>query len=279
MIKVLNPGLFTTIQDTGRFGLRDKGVPVSGAMDRFAAACVNRLLQNREEAAVMEITMTGPELEFEETCRFAICGAFLSPKLEGMPLENNRVYEATAGQKLKFGRLQKGYRAYLGVAGGFESPVVLGSRSWYYPITPRRQLRKGHILESGHQTDPGKVKAEAYPEVLLQRNYIEAYPGPEYRLLTERQKDQLHRGIFKVSNENNRMAYQLQEKIFGHEHSILTSATLPGTVQLTPDGRIIILMKDAQTTGGYPRILQLSERAMAMLSQKKTGDQVIFEIK
>ncbi|WP_224491190.1 5-oxoprolinase subunit C family protein [Robertkochia flava] len=279
MIKVLNPGLFTTIQDTGRFRLRDKGVPVSGAMDHRAATTANLLVHNLPEAAVLEITMTGPVLDFEEHCSFAICGALMSPKLDEETLENNRVYKANPGQKLKFGRLQKGYRAYLAVAGGFDTDIVLGSRSWYFPVTSRRQLKKGDVLQVGDLANSKQEKAEAYPDVFLHSDYIEAYPGPEYGLLSDRQNDQLHKGIFKVSNENNRMAYQLHEKIFRHEHSMLTSATLPGTVQLTPDGRIIILMKDAQTTGGYPRILQLSDRGIAMLSQKKAGDQLIFAIK
>ncbi|MBL7473373.1 5-oxoprolinase subunit C family protein [Robertkochia sediminum] len=279
MIKVLNPGLFTTLQDEGRFGLRDKGVPVSGAMDPRAARVANLLLGNKAGAAVMEITMTGPELEFDKECDFAICGAMLSPELDGEALQNNTVYTAKAGQHLKFGRLVKGYRAYLAVKGGFDTPEVLGSRSWYKPVTARAMLKKGDSLETGKAGKQSTKNVPEYPQENLEGDYIEVYKGPEYDLLSADQKSQLEKGIFKVANESNRMAYQLQEKILGHSHSILTSSTLPGTVQLTPDGRIIILMKDAQTTGGYPRILQLSDEGLAFLSQKKTGDQFLFRIK
>lgn len=279
MIKVLNPGLFTTLQDEGRFGLRDKGVPVSGAMDPRAARVANLLLDNKADAAVMEITMTGPELEFDKECDFAICGAMLSPVLDGEALQNNTVYTAKAGQRLKFGRLVKGYRAYLAVQGGFDTPEVLGSRSWYKPVTPKAMLKKGDVLETGNIGKQRAKDVPAYPQENLEGDYIEVFKGPEYDLLSDDQKSQLEKGIFKVANESNRMAYQLQEKILGHSHSMLTSSTLPGTVQLTPDGRIIILMKDAQTTGGYPRVLQLSDKGLAFLSQKKTGDQFLFRIK
>ena len=276
MIKVFNPGLFSTIQDQGRYGLRDKGVPISGAMDLKAAACANALVGNPENSAVMEITMTGPVLEFEIDCEFAICGALLSPQLDEHVLQNNTRYTANAGQRLKFGRLSKGFRAYLAVEGGFDSPKVLGSRSWYYPLTGARHLKKGDVLTLGDAHDLVVEPDPAYPESLLSGPDIPVETGPEYHLLTQTQKDQLDKGIFKVANENNRMAYQLQEKIFSHEHSILTSATQPGTVQLTPEGKLIILMKDGQTTGGYPRILQLTREGIIRLSQKKAGDPVIF---
>lgn len=276
MIKVYNPGLFTTIQDRGRFGLRDKGVPISGAMDENAAVHANALLGNAHGAAVMEITMTGPELEFEEPCEFAITGALLSPLLDDQPLQNNIRYKARPGQRLKFGRLKKGFRAYLAVGGGFETPLILGSRSWYKPVTTDDHLKKGDVLYIGDEVSNEPTASTAYSEKNLSGEILAVDPGPEFKLLSELQKEQLHKGIFRVAHENNRMAYQLKEKIYPHDLSILTSATQPGTVQCTPEGKLIILMKDGQTTGGYPRILQLTPEAIARLSQKKEGDAVIF---
>lgn len=276
MIKVHNPGLFTTLQDKGRYGLRDKGVPVSGAMDENAADHANAIVGNSAGAVVMEITMTGPELEFEDACEFAICGALLSPQLDELTLQNNIKYTARPGQRLKFGRLKKGFRAYLAIKGGFYTPLVLGSRSWYYPLTPGDHLGKGDVLEVGEALPAHQPVTGTYDESYLSGEILAVDPGPEYKLLSELQKEQLEKGIFRVAHENNRMAYQLKEKIFSHDLAILTSATLPGTVQFTPEGRLIILMKDGQTTGGYPRILQLTPEAIARLSQKKEGDAVIF---
>ena len=111
----------------------------------------------------------------------------------------------------------------------------------------------------------------------LDSNFLEVHKGPEYDMLNDKQLERLFAKEFTVSKENNRMAYQLDETIETHSRTLLTSATLPGTVQLTPAGKLIVLMKDAQTTGGYPRILQLSEEAICVLSQKKCGDNISFK--
>lgn len=278
MIRVHNPGLFTSVQDLGRWGYRDKGVPLSGVMDHYSAKAANALVGNVPEAPVLEITMTGPRLEFEEAGVFALCGADLSPNLSGTEIHNNRSYEVSKGDVLQFGRPKHGYRTYMAVKGGFDTPRVLGSCSWYEPVTPRGHLSKGDLLSVG-----GSETSEVGQEVVLRddfftRRYLKVFKGPEYDWLTDGQKDQLERGIFLVSQENNRMAYRLKEKLYPHKYSMLTSATQPGTVQLTPAGGLIILMKDAQTTGGYPRIFQLTEESIALLSQKRAGDEIVFEL-
>ncbi len=107
---------------------------------------------------------------------------------------------------------------------------------------------------------------------------IEVQRGPEYKLLLDEQRLKLFSQEFTIAKENNRMAYQLEESLLEHPHTMLTSATIPGTVQMTPAGRLIILMRDGQTTGGYPRILQLSPRAISVLSQKKFGDKITFQL-
>ena len=112
----------------------------------------------------------------------------------------------------------------------------------------------------------------------FEHDYLEVNKGPEYDMLTDKQLESLFAKSFTISKANNRMAYQLSELIDGHNSSMLTSGTLPGTVQLTPAGRLIILMKDGQTTGGYPRILQLTEEAICTLAQKKFGDELTFKL-
>ena len=115
-------------------------------------------------------------------------------------------------------------------------------------------------------------------EELFGLGTLKVFKGPEFSLLSDTQLADIFTRTFRVSKENNRMAYQLAELITGHSHSILTSGTLPGTIQLTPAGRMIILMKDGQTTGGYPRILQLSEASISILAQKKYGDELQFKL-
>ena len=113
---------------------------------------------------------------------------------------------------------------------------------------------------------------------LLDINLLEVTRGPEFTVLDDKQLAQLFAKEFTVSKDNNRMAYQLNEVIEGNSATMLTSATQPGTVQLTPSGKLIILMKDGQTTGGYPRILQLTEEAICVLAQKKTSDSLNFKL-
>src|SRR5690606_4397403 len=147
MIKVLSPGLFSTIQDMGRFGYRDKGVPVSGAMDAASAQLANMLLGNSNNDAVMEITMKGPRLRFNCNTCIVITGALLNPSINNVPVSNNKVYDIQKGDTLGFGKLESGLRTYLAVKNGFKTSVVMNSRSQYESITGISSIRKGDIFE------------------------------------------------------------------------------------------------------------------------------------
>ncbi|EKF56199.1 allophanate hydrolase subunit 2 [Galbibacter marinus] len=280
MIEVLKTGFLTSIQDRGRYNHRHHGVPISGVMDEISANMANALLGNSIEDAVMEITLSGPELLFESDAIITLCGAFMSPTINEKELLNDEVYHIKAGSVLKFGRPSRGIRCYLAVSGGFQTEFVLGSRSWYSSVTPVESLYVGMHLplskKSGLKKDSGSRVNSGHN---YNSNIIEVEKGPEFNLLSEHHKAQLLNGIFNISKQNNRMAYQLKQQILKHSYSILTSSTLPGTVQLTPSGKLIILMKDAQTTGGYPRILQLTDASIALLSQKSTSDEVDFVLK
>ena len=278
MLKVLKAGLFTTVQDKGRYGYLNKGVPVAGYMDQFSAAKVNSLLGNSKNAAVIEITMTGPKMKFEAPTFICLGGAEISAKLNEQPISNYSLVKVTKGDILTYGKLQNGFRAYLGVRNGFETPVVLGSRSYFTGITKQNHVSDGDIIpyseDNGFQPKIMEMKVNS----TFDQTVLGVTPGPEYEMLSDKQLEHLFSRGFSISNENNRMAYQLEEMIPGHEISMLTSATLPGTVQFTPSGKLIVLMKDGQTTGGYPRILQLSDDAINILSQKKFGDKVKFKL-
>ncbi|SNZ00106.1 biotin-dependent carboxyltransferase family protein [Flagellimonas pacifica] len=278
MLKILKSGFFVTIQDLGRFGYRDIGVPVSGAMDDVSVKNANKLLENEPNAAVMEITMTGPTLQFDSSTYICLSGAYLSPTLNNKPIENYQVIKVEKGDILSYGRLENGFRSYLAIKGGFKTPKVLGSHSQYFPITQEKCLKNGDEIEYDETNSFDSLLSEIKMENHFEQDYIEVFKGPEYSLLSDRQLAQLFSKIFTVSKANNRMAYQLSELIAGHKHSMLTSGTIPGTLQLTPAGRLIVLMKDGQTTGGYPRILQLSKASICMLAQKKFGDSLTFKL-
>jgi biotin-dependent carboxylase-like uncharacterized protein len=277
VLKIIKSGFYTTVQDNGRFGLRHLGVPVSGTMDRAAARQANTMLENEEDAALLEITMSGPTLEFTEATWIALAGADLTPKLNEVEIENHSVYQIRPGDRLSFGRHVDGLRGYVAIKGGIQTPEVLQSRSFYTPLTEKDHLDAGMEVpyEMVEHFEPRIT--HLIPEVVEGVLKLEATPGPEYNILSEDQKEVLFSQPFTIAKENNRMAYQLQEMIGEHQHPMLTSPTLPGTVQMTPGGKLIILMRDGQTTGGYPRVLQISEVSINKLSQKTFGDTLHFK--
>ena len=277
MFRVIEAGFFTTIQDEGRYGFRDKGVPVSGFLDDKAANIANSLLENQSDDALLEITMTGPTLHFEEPTYIALSGAEMSAELNGNPISNYEVHQVQAGDVLSYGKLKSGFRSYLAIKGGIRTKKILNSRSFFKSLTKVSRLKADNEINYVPNTNYQPKITHIKTEPIHKEHHLKAYPGPEYHILTEEDKARLFNKPFSIAKEYNRMAYQLEEKISPHQLSMITSANLPGTVQLTPAGKLIILMKDGQTTGGYPRILQLSRSAISILSQKKFGDQISFD--
>lgn len=280
-IEVLSPGLFSTIQDMGRYNYRKYGVPISGAMDNYSAKMGNLILQNQEDCAVLEITQMGPKLKFNSAAKIAITGADLSPKINSEFIKNNQVYFLDNGDELSFGKRKNGCRAYLSISGGFQTETVLGSKSWYDGISEYPKLEKGMSL---HYKEEDQIKIQTYATVKINNQYllepaVEVEEGPEFYLLSNSEKDDLLKSYFKIDKNNSRMAIQLTEKLRNDLEPIITSPVVPGTVQLTPLGNLIILMRDCQTTGGYPRVLQLTENGMNTMAQKILGEQILFRLK
>lgn len=283
MVKVLQPGLYTSIQDMGRFGYRNFGVPVSGAMDSISAGFANALLNNNKNDAVMEITMVGPKLIFMASTNIVITGAEMSAELNNNPILNYKVYSVQNGDILSFGKLKKGIRCYLAVSGGFQPEIILKSRSFYVGITSQGLLKKNDLVSFEHQeikNDNNKQpKGTINTKIpFYDINVIEVFKGTEFELFSSKEQKKLLSATFTVSNDNNRMGYRMEEDAVKHTKSIITSLVLPGTVQLLPSGKLIILMKDAQTTGGYPRVFQLTEKSIAILAQKRAGDTIKLKL-
>ena len=281
MLKVVKSGFFTTIQDTGRVGYRDFGVPISGAMDLYSCEFANSILGNSSHASVIEMTMVGGEFQFLTPTLIAISGGVMNPRLNSKPIKQNIAIQITSNDKLSFGKAIKGFRTYLAIKNGFKHDVVLDSQSQYKPITSNNSIRKGDVLkydsfDGEWQESYASVK---YDDSILSSHILEAYKGPEFNRLSNDQRELLLKGELKVSKLNNRMAYQLSPLIKNDIQSILTSSVLPGTIQLTPSGSLIVLMRDCQTTGGYPRVLQLTEKAVNILSQKTTENSLKIRLK
>lgn len=277
MIEVINSGFFTTVQDQGRTGQRKWGVPVSGAMDQTSADLANRLLDNPENAALLEIALNGPKLRFQETVYFSLTGAEVEARLGEQELKMNTPYKAEVGEVLDVRRCIKGVRTYIGFQGGIQTEEVLGSRSYYYPVTHHSSIQKGDVLtlaaESSYEPRVWGVKSKG----LHLSEPLAVIPGPEYDQFPTEIVQALFEQEFHIAKENNRMAYQLLERLEPFSLPMITSVTTPGTIQLTSSGRLIILMRDAQTTGGYPRVLQLDAPSINALAQRSTGDEIRFK--
>ncbi|MDN3664104.1 biotin-dependent carboxyltransferase family protein [Algibacter miyuki] len=279
MILVLKTGFYSSIQDFGRLGFQEFGVPYSGVMDRKAVRLANALLGNSENEAVIEMTMIGGTFQFTKSTCIAISGADMTPKLNNNRIRNYDFIAIKPGDVLSFGKAQAGFRCYLAVLGGFNAEIVMQSKSMYQNITKAVTILKNDELtyDASESTGRGHAKIRVNA-AYMESEILEVYSGPEFEYLSNHQQKLLLDGSFTVSKNNNRMAYQLEEVVSNTLNSIITSPVLPGTVQLTPSGKLIILMRDCQTTGGYPRVFQLKASAINTLSQKFTGQIIQFKL-
>lgn len=280
MIEILKSGFYDTIQDLGRHNFQEYGVPLSGVMDAHAASFANRLLGNIPNEAVLEITMTGPKLLFHSNTFICISGADMSPCVNGKPIKMNYLLQTFKGDILSFGKLKSGLRSYLAVIGGFQTETVLQSKSMYQGITKSKKVMIGDLLPTGKFST---LLNKKHAQVKINNDYINSkhikvFKGPEFDQLNKSQIEQLFSNDFHISKNNNRMAYQLEGLLLNQLTPILTSLVMPGTIQLTPDGNLIILMRDCQTTGGYPRILQLEEKSRDIIAQKFMGQEIKFQL-
>ena len=276
MIAILHPGIYCSVQDQGRFGLTKMGIPQAGCADTYAAKMANAILKNHEKDALIEITFGQGKFKFTSDTYICLTGGDFSPKLNGKLIKMQSVYFIKKDSVLSFGKRVYGARVYLSVQGGIITETVYGSRSFFDGIT-QQKLGKGAMLpilpiQKYADNNFSKVRVS---EKHFTTIYLPCLKGPEFFKLNQEQQRKLFTP-FSISDDNNRVGYRLKESLKNNLSSILTSAVLPGTVQLTPSGKCIILLQDCQVTGGYPRILQLSEIAIARVSQKITGDKIQF---
>jgi len=276
VIAILHPGIYCSVQDQGRFGHTKIGVPQAGCADTYAAKMANALLKNHEKDALIEITFGQGEFKFTSDTYICLTGGDFSPKLNGKLIKMQSVYFIKKDSVLSFGKRVYGARVYLSVQGGIQTKTVYGSRSFFDGIT-QQKLGKGAVLPilpiqkyADNNFSRVRVSEKHFTTI-----YLPCLKGPEFFKLNQEQQRKLFTP-FSISDDNNRVGYRLKESLENNLSSILTSAVLPGTVQLTPSGKCIILLQDCQVTGGYPRILQLSEIAIARVSQKITGDKIQF---
>ncbi|RMB56922.1 biotin-dependent carboxyltransferase family protein [Dokdonia sinensis] len=281
-ITILQPGIYTTVQDEGRRGYAHLGVPESGAIDKRAMRLGNQLMNNPEGSAVLEITLVGPTIRFESGTHFVLTGSQVTAFLDEVAIDVGETAFAKANQILSIKKIHPGIRTYLCIAGGLQTEKVLNSRSYYAPLTQATVVKNQQITlgKSNYGTSKfTKVRSQkAVTGLKIGVATIPVFRGPEYEALTTAQREELLNTIFSISKNWNRMAIQILEPLDNKLKAIRTSPVLPGTVQLTPSGTQIILCNDCQTTGGYPRILQVSKKGMQLLSQMGAGKSLKWEL-
>ena len=287
-IKVIKAGMLTTIQDLGRIGYRKDGVIESGAMDKDALLMGNLLLGNEETDAGLECTLSGPSLLFEKEALIAITGADLSAEINGTSIDRCRPILVPKGAVLSFGEALAGCRAYLTVQGGFDVPQVLGSYSTYlragFGGFEGRALKKGDQIAFNQDIPvlPERLNWSLSRSMFTSLNsqVIRVIKGPEFDLFQEKSIADLLIKEFSISNAADRMGYQLEGPLLQLKTNkeMLSSAVAFGTVQVTAQGSPVILMADHQTTGGYPRILQVLSVDLGKLAQLSPGQLIQFEM-
>jgi len=286
-ILINKAGILTTVQDLGRNNFRGFGINQNGAMDKIAVRLINSLLGNDENEAVLEMHFPASEILFEETANFALGGADFSAKLNGETVENWRIYTAEKGSTLKFTQKVFGNRAYLAISGGFQIKTWLNSAS----TNLKAQIggfegRKLQINDriSFNQSPKSKVQS---PKSKISNSLIPFYSKfPTVRVITGAEFDDLtavsqHNFLhetFTITQNSDRMGFRLQgEPLFLQKpKELVSSAVNFGTIQLLPDGQLIVLMADHQTSGGYPRIGNLISTDLPLLAQLGANDKAAF---
>ena len=292
-IRVHRPGLLTTVQDYGRHGYQHLGLCPGGAMDPVALGLANALIGNPMREAALEITVLGPELEFEAQTLVALCGAEFGG---GFPRQ--RPVLMAAGSRLSLGGAERGARAYLAVAGGFALEPVLGSRSTYLPGGfggfHGRALRRGDVVPlhedcvslsrerfgSLKNTRNGTVRWHAPPVTLPEHEPIvlHAIEGQHFASFDIAAQRAFFDAVWRIAPDSNRMGFRLAGPALARAETdeILSGPTCIGTVQVPASGAPIALMADHQTTGGYPRIAEIASADVPRLAQLAPGASLRF---
>ncbi len=286
-LRIIRPGIFSTVQDLGRFGFQRFGMPVSGAMDPLALRVANRLVGNPDRAAGLECTVTGPEILFDGEAVIAITGADLSPAVNGTPVPAWTAIAVKAESVLSFGLRRTGARAYLAVAGGIDVPVILGSRSTHTRSgtggLAGRSVVEGDVL---HAASPPADVARRIGQTLPAPARPRYEPAPQLRMILGPQVhefkpeavDRLLSEPYTISPEADRMGYRLSGAPLPHRGmaDMITDATPAGSIQVQASQQPILLMADHQTTGGYPKIAVVISVDLPLAGQLIPGDQMRF---
>jgi biotin-dependent carboxylase-like uncharacterized protein len=297
MMHVDKPGVFSLLQDSGRYGVQRLGVPVNGAMDEWAHRVANLLVGNGKTAATLECTLQGPHLRFDHDTLIAVTGADMEIVIDGVQAPRNRAVLVRRNTTLAFGKRTSGARAYLAVRGGFATEPVLGSRSTFvrgaFGGFEGRALRKGdqvllHPADAGYPELQAALVSSGMPFVNgpVFRFQSHAAPmgawrfiaGPQWDAFSDKARQSFTHDVFRIDARSDRMGYRLNGPVLDLKHPLemVSEAVNFGTIQVPPDGHPIVLMADRQGAGGYPKIGYVISADLPALAQALPGDAVGF---
>jgi antagonist of KipI len=277
IVRVKRAGLLTTVQDCGRWGYQARGVPVAGPMDLFSHRLANAIVGNRADAATLEVTLTGPQLEFADDRIVAVTGA----EFDNVP--SGTSFPVSPGQLLAFGARRRGARAYIAITGGLDVPVVLGSRATHLPS--KMGGFEGRALKAGDELPLGSFDRERSPkggryELVSATATLRVMPGPQAEKFASDALDVLTSHPYRIDPNSNRVGYRLTGPRLRHavEADIISDATPIGSVQVPASGEPILLMADRQTTGGYAKIATVIAADLSIAGQLAPGDEIRFVV-
>lgn len=285
VFRIMMPGPYTTVQDAGRYGYQQFGIPPTGALDQYAYRVANILLGNHENAAVLETTVLGPRMEVLSETDVVVTGAEAPITVNNQSMRGWSTFRVKPGDILSIGQVRNGCRCYLAVTGGIEVPTVMGSRSCYVGAKlgghEGRLMAKDDILRRGDGallTLMSDLPEEDIPKYSAEC-CLRAIPGPQDDFFDEGMRV-FFESQFTVSSNANRMGYRLEgPKILqkeGMPKSIISEPSLPGGVQIPPDGQPIILLVE-QTVGGYTKVATVISTDLPRVAQAKPGEKIRFE--
>ena len=280
-LRVLKPGMLTTVQDVGRWGQQQSGVPVAGPMDWYSHRLANQLVGNDDRAALLEITVLGPELEADADTTCVVTGAEFDLTAGDVELPHGVPFILAAGERLRFGNRRKGARAMLAVGGGFDVAQTFGSRATSLAARmgpfSGRPVMAGDVLPVGDSNTTSRRSGRplAMPESGAR---VRVMRGPDDAAFSGSAYETLLHSRFIVTPESNRMGYRLAGlPIEVGAGEILSAATPMGSLQVPRSGHPILLMADRQTTGGYPRIATVITADLPIAGQLAPGDWIEFD--
>jgi len=281
-LRIISPGPCTTVQDMGRFGAFESGVPVSGSLDDYAHRIANWLVGNSSGCAVLEMSVIGARFEVLCSADMAVAGASMNLHVNGKACPEWTSVRVRSGDVVELGIAENGCRAYLAISGGIDVPLVMGSRSTCAGATfggyKGRPLSPGDILKRGEAILLKKPRELPWIPLYPEKIHVRAIPGPHDDCFRNHQ-ERLFSSAYTVTEHSNRMGYRLSGPEIPRDsdapQSIISEPVTPGNIQIPPDGRPIILLKE-QTTGGYTIIATVISPDIFRIAQARPGDTVQF---